>query len=48
VSIKKLSKEDLEYGYKYDFSTEDVPPEEVFLKQGRVERAFDLALNTKQ
>lgn len=48
MSIKKLRKEDLEYGYKYDFSTEDVPPEEVFLKQDRVERAFDLALNTKQ
>jgi len=48
VSIKKLNKEDLEYGYRYDFSTEDVPPEEVFLKQDRVEKVFDLALNTKQ
>ncbi|WP_448583780.1 Lon protease family protein [Thermocrinis sp.] len=46
MSIKKLSKKDLEYGYVFQVSTREVEPEEVFLKQDRVEKAFDLALST--
>ncbi|WP_333785057.1 ATP-binding protein [Thermocrinis sp.] len=46
MSVRKLSRKDLEYGYVYKISTAEVEPEEVFLKQDRVERAFDLALST--
>jgi len=46
VSVKKLNRKDLEYGYAFEVSTSEVEPEEVFLKQDRVERAFDLALST--
>ena len=46
MSLIKLSKKDLEYGYEYKISTSEVEPEEVFLKQDRVNKAFDLALST--
>jgi len=46
VSVRKLSRKDLEYGYAFEVSTSEVEPEELFLKQYRVEKAFDLALST--
>ncbi|WP_029551728.1 Lon protease family protein [Thermocrinis jamiesonii] len=46
MSVKKLSRKDLEYGYAFKVSTSEVEPEELFLKQYRVEKAFDLALST--
>ncbi len=47
MAIKRLSKEDLTYGYTYTYSTKDVEPAELFPGQERVRSAFDLALNTE-
>ncbi len=47
MAIKKLTKEDLTYGYAYTYSTKDVEPAELFPGQERVKSAFDLALSTE-
>ena len=47
MAIKKLTKEDLTYGYAYTYSTRDVEPAELFPGQERVKSAFDLALSTE-
>ncbi len=45
MAVKKLTKEDLTYGYAYIYSTRDVEPAELFPGQERVKSAFDLALS---
>jgi len=45
VAVRKLTKEDLTYGYAYTYSTKDVEPAELFPGQERVKSAFDLALS---
>ena len=47
MAIKKLSKEDLLYGYTYSYSTKDVEPGKYFPGQERVKSAFELALRTE-
>ncbi len=47
MAIKKLSKEDLLYGYTYSYSTLDVEEGRYFPGQERVRSAFDLALKTE-
>ncbi|MFN7065893.1 MAG: AAA family ATPase [Aquificaceae bacterium] len=47
MAIKKLSKEDLVYGYVYQYTTEDVEAGEFFPGQERVRSAFDIALKTE-
>ncbi len=44
--IRKISADELSYGYKYSVSTEDVEPLSAFPGQERVDSAFDLALKT--
>ncbi len=45
MAVRKLTKEDLTYGYAYTYSTKDVEPAELFPGQERVKSAFDLALS---
>lgn len=47
MAIKKLSKEDLSYGYIYDYSTEEVESGEFFPGQDRVKTAFEIAIKTE-
>lgn len=44
MAVKRLSKEELSYGYTYVYSTKDVEPAELFPGQERVKSAFDIAL----
>ncbi|MFN4319853.1 MAG: AAA family ATPase [Aquificaceae bacterium] len=48
MAIKKLSKEDLLYGYTYTYSTKDVEPGRYFPGQERVKAAFELTLKTER
>jgi predicted ATP-dependent protease len=47
VAIKRLSRDELSYGYTFTFSTKDVEAAELFPGQERVRSAFDLALKTE-
>jgi hypothetical protein len=44
MSWKETRFEDLAFPYKLQIGTKDVAPQEVFPHQGRVEKAFNLAL----
>lgn len=48
MAIRRLSKEDLKYGYVYTLSMKEFPPGEFFPGQERVRSAFDLALKTEK
>ena len=47
MAIKKLSKEDLLYGYTYSYSTKDAEPGKYFPGQVRVNSALELAFRTE-
>ncbi|MCS6997884.1 MAG: AAA family ATPase [Aquificaceae bacterium] len=48
MAIRKLSREDLNYGHVYTLPMEKFPPGEFFPGQERVKSAFDLALKTEK